>query len=353
MSENNDSDNLEGRGDEGGNQSQVAQPQSLVLSPEALRAIISSAVNAALANLNLNGAQQQSAPTPAFEHYSSSCTREKRTKGTCFKCNDPGHQLRDCPEKKSTNFAAGTTKHLSTVEVKICDHEFSALIDSGCTANIVREVVPRLLNIEVERNNEVYTGLGSGSIRSCGRFQVTVSIRDEFYDIPFSVVPYSAIPHDVIIGEPFFTMATVSFGPNGTQIKMVVELEPEVKGEILNITLEPQQSCVPQVNTGLKAEDHNQLDQLLQKYKEKLQHPEPTVKAEARITLSEEKEIIHQPRRRWADNGIALNYLGRLGADNSCRNVQQNREKLADYFISDNGSVTWQWQHVRRGRVTI
>ncbi|GLV40959.1 hypothetical protein CBL_08533 [Carabus blaptoides fortunei] len=55
-------DNLESRGDEGSNQSQVAQPRSLVLSPEALQAIISSA---ALANLNLNGAQQQSAPAPA------------------------------------------------------------------------------------------------------------------------------------------------------------------------------------------------------------------------------------------------------------------------------------------------
>ncbi|GLV61238.1 hypothetical protein CBL_21067, partial [Carabus blaptoides fortunei] len=58
-------DNLESRGDEGSNQSQVAQPRSLVLSPEALQAIISSAVSAALANLNLNGAQQQSAPAPA------------------------------------------------------------------------------------------------------------------------------------------------------------------------------------------------------------------------------------------------------------------------------------------------
>ncbi|GLV32919.1 hypothetical protein CBL_20068 [Carabus blaptoides fortunei] len=319
------------RGDEGGNQSQVAQPQSLVLSPETLQAIISSFVCAALANLNLNGAQQQSAPTPAVrlsdrieilqknhkvseatalllatnklkdrarEWYNSQAvlvelpwaqlklksqnfktteelfamksytdelptpsshnsakgikkpdksekhpaTKTELNQVRCYNCNQFGHYSSSC--------TPGTTNHLSTVEVKIRDHEFSALIDSGCTANIVREVVPKLLNIEVEPNNEVYMGLGS------------------------SIVPDSAIPHDVIIGEPFFTMATVSFGPNGTQIKkMVVELESEVRGEILNITLEPQQSCVPKVNMELKAEDHNRLDQLLQK----LQHPEPTV----------------------------------------------------------------------------
>ncbi|XP_067210957.1 uncharacterized protein [Linepithema humile] len=46
-----------------------------------------------------------------------------------------------------------------------------------------------------------------------------------------------------------------------------------------------------------------------------------------------------------------LRSVGRLGSNNPSRTVKEARDKLADYLISVEGSVPWQWEYVRQGNV--
>ncbi|XP_067203329.1 uncharacterized protein [Linepithema humile] len=46
-----------------------------------------------------------------------------------------------------------------------------------------------------------------------------------------------------------------------------------------------------------------------------------------------------------------LRSVGRLGSNNPSRTAKEARDKLADYLISVEGSVPWQWEYVRQGNV--
>lgn len=53
----------------------------------------------------------------------------------------------------------------------------------------------------------------------------------------------------------------------------------------------------------------------------------------------------------WNERATSLVSVRRLGSNNASRNVQAMRDILAEYFISDIGSVPWQWTHILRGTV--
>ncbi|GLV37936.1 hypothetical protein CBL_06362 [Carabus blaptoides fortunei] len=171
--------------------------------------------------------------------------RSERAKGACFHCNELGHQQRDCPKKKAKEASFASPLHVAelvcTTSLKIEEHNFRVLADTGSSVNIVREGVAKLARLPVQPNREVYTGLGNTSIHSCGQIQAITCIENEIYDINFSVVPDSATRHDVFIGKLFFRTANVTIGLGGMKIvKLPPSPDPSPWNEILNISTEPQ-----------------------------------------------------------------------------------------------------------------
>ncbi|KAJ8967937.1 hypothetical protein NQ317_000816 [Molorchus minor] len=51
----------------------------------------------------------------------------------------------------------------------------------------------------------------------------------------------------------------------------------------------------------------------------------------------------------WHNLPCNLPSVGRLGSNNPSRSLQAKRNILAEYFISQEGCVPWQWEYVLRG----
>ncbi|XP_018372879.1 PREDICTED: putative nuclease HARBI1 [Trachymyrmex cornetzi] len=79
-------------------------------------------------------------------------------------------------------------------------------------------------------------------------------------------------------------------------------------------------------------------------------------------------EDIPQHERRYVVTGVSeyidengvllhkdipcdLRSIGRLGSNNPSKTVKEARDELADYFVSVEGALPWQWEYVRQGNV--
>ncbi|GLV46139.1 hypothetical protein CBL_05200 [Carabus blaptoides fortunei] len=222
------------------------------------------------------------------------------------------NKKRNCPKKKEkpesrdVNLTQTRSRHIPSVRVAFSQHEFNALVDSGSSANIIRQHVAKKTNLKIEPDHQVYTGLGMSSVHSLGQAQVTVCVENESYNLNFSVVPDSTVLHDVILGEPFFHVAVVSFGPNGMKIsKWPDEIQAEMN-EILQI--EGQQPGPPlMVNPNINPKNELQLFNMLSEYEDTLQEPEPvqpkkrirrTVVTDENNTIAVLAEVAHNRQQK-------------------------------------------------------
>ncbi|KAJ8926233.1 hypothetical protein NQ314_021421 [Rhamnusium bicolor] len=51
----------------------------------------------------------------------------------------------------------------------------------------------------------------------------------------------------------------------------------------------------------------------------------------------------------WREVSCNLRSVGRLGANNATRGAIEARNNLANYFVSNEGSVPWQWDYILKG----
>lgn len=51
----------------------------------------------------------------------------------------------------------------------------------------------------------------------------------------------------------------------------------------------------------------------------------------------------------WRNEGDSLNSIQRVGSNNSARKVQEIRDTLAKYFLSNEGGVSWQYDRIKIG----
>lgn len=237
-------------------------------------------------------------------HYSSSCPEPRRPNRNCFVCGDANHQARNCSQKNGQNGNAvniTTEVKKPTPYINVCVEglESIALVDSGSSTNIMRENLAQKWNLKLTKDNRVYTGLGRANVQSLGCVNVGVTINNASYNVQFTVMPNYAIRRDMILGEPFFNDALVTFGPRGmTVTKTRREKEPEVNEELEILQIDIEQNTPTYIcNLNTTNVQRIRLDNLLGEYSKNLQEAEPSEEMSMKIQVTCDKPITHRPRR--------------------------------------------------------
>lgn len=177
---------------------------------------------------------------------------------------------------------------------------YPALIDSGSAVNLKCLSVAEKLKEQIMPDLQTLVGLGRSSLRSLGKITKKVEIAAEEYHLEFSVLDDPTMSHKLILGEPFFVHDAVNSGPKGIQLeKLQKQTVSEVNcvDALMNIQIDVvNESVYENVIATIGTSDRQRLDDLIDKYTVKLQHPEPTVQMEAHMEITEQNKIVHRPR---------------------------------------------------------
>lgn len=246
------------------------------------------------------------------EHEVKSCPNaDKGPK--CFKCNQFGHIASKCSqdekrESKTTTVNWVTSTDDKCVPVDIAGARYSALIDTGSDASLMRDDVYEKIGRPVmDRTTRTLTGLGNISIQPKGVLRLKLSLSDREYEVEVLVIPTSAMTPDVLLGRDFLCQTEVIIQKGRIEVKPTnddvidgqhQELSPSTVQDGRNDLEEYEGlaaiSCFTVDEINVAEPYRSQIKALVAGYQPK-EDVQTTV--ETRIILKDEEPVCSRPRR--------------------------------------------------------
>lgn len=225
----------------------------------------------------------------------------------CFACNQFGHRSNACPNKeKKVMMSSSKTVGDMYKTIKINDCVVSALIDTGCDLNLIREDAAKCFNIQVEDERRVLGGLGGKQSTTIGSFMAKVTIDDAEFETKFFIVENNAMAMLAIVGKELMTEAEVNIRNNMVFFKRAKEeINYLMNIRVEEINAESEQNVPPAVrslieNYSPKTTSHGDIE-----LKIHLTDEIPVYYRPRRLTHGE-KEIVEKQMEEWLANGTVI-----------------------------------------------
>lgn len=256
-------------------------------------------------------------------HKSKDC--KSKSLGTkCFKCNRFGHVAINCNEGLADNgnksmvaTSATDVNNIVTSSgnrvykiVKVRGVNVSALIDSGCEVNLIREDVYRQMDLPELKTMQIISlrGFGNGEVISLGCFETVVEIDNEELKLELHVVSSSAMPMVMIIGNNILEQAELTLKKDEVIISKIkrdvflgqIEVTPESEVDLSHIANKSIKSEVAELLTSYKPEKTKDTDIMMTIV---VKEERPIYSRPRRLPPSE-NEIVERQVEEWIRHGI-------------------------------------------------
>lgn len=67
-------------------------------------------------------------------------------------------------------------------------------------------------------------------------------------------------------------------------------------------------------------------------------------------TILDNSDFVEGSWRQATQNDQSLTPVGRIGSNRSSKEAYEQRDRIADYLVSSEGSVPWQIKYINRGK---
>lgn len=239
-------------------------------------------------------------------HISAKCPR-KGDGEKCFACNEFGHRSTVCPTREK-KVMLSKTKLVGDMykTVKINDCVISALIDTGCDLNLIREDAAKCFEIPCVEDASLLSGLGGKQTTTVGSFMAKVKIDGAMFESKFYVVEKGAMSMLAIIGKDLMAEAEVNIKNNVVIFKRATEDE----NFLMNIQDE-----------GVTGDSGSEIPAAVQKMVRNYKpNKTKTTSIELKVQLTDdipvnlrprrlayaEKEIVEKQVAEWIRDGVAI-----------------------------------------------
>ncbi|XP_067641958.1 uncharacterized protein [Eurosta solidaginis] len=169
-------------------------------------------------------------------HLAAQCTKKEFK---CFKCNESGHRSFECkgkgskPIKKEPSsvntlgdeifqpFVSSVRDELHFKTIQVDEFKFEALIDSGCSLNLMRYDTLLMSGCKTKLNNDkrrLYTACAN-VIETIGSFDTFIKVDDLVIDVTFHVVREQDIQFAGMIGKAILKRVDIVLTENEVVFK--------------------------------------------------------------------------------------------------------------------------------------
>lgn len=253
-------------------------------------------------------------------HKSKDC--KSKSLGTkCFKCNQFGHVAINYSEGQSNNKSVVVT---STADVnsivtstgnrvykivKINGVSISALLDTGCEVNLIREDVYKQIGLPALKIMRIsFRGFGGSGVTSLGCFETVLQIDDKELKLELHVVPNYAMPMAIIIGSNILEQAELLLKRDEVIVSKIlydvfltqIEVTPDPEIDLSHITDKSIKSEVARLVTFYKPVKTKATDITMTIVVKK---ERPIYNRPRRLPLPE-REIVEKQVEEWLRDGI-------------------------------------------------
>lgn len=135
-------------------------------------------------------------------HRSNEC-KSKKDGAKCLKCNNLGNKSFECRKKqnsqdKTTSSTDNAKVHKIEVEysenmnktMTIQNAELTALVDTGCSVNLIREDVLPSIGLIIQENTDItLNGFGGSKVKALAKFEYEVKVYNEKFSCVMYIVP--------------------------------------------------------------------------------------------------------------------------------------------------------------------
>lgn len=244
----------------------------------------------------------------------SKCVKPRRERGSCYNCGSVEHFKSNCP-KNYQESAINNRNHLVEqsegnqlvpayyLEIHLELGKVNAIIDTGSPISLICEsVVTDKIKIEPYLETKEFKGVNGSKVEIRGKLNQKMLIDNHEINVQFYVVPINTMSQICLLGRDFIANPdlNVILTKNDVIVKYI-EIEPDVKDEILNInTVEETESILNiKVNNDLKWKVKEELINTLKNcYVEPDKPKEPETKMELQIRIKTDHQPFYvNPRR--------------------------------------------------------
>ncbi|XP_039969023.1 uncharacterized protein LOC120780851 [Bactrocera tryoni] len=275
-----------------------------------------------------------------FSHVAKEC---KHKQFKCFKCQQMGHRSFECKAQQgaSTKREQGHVNSIGEVskanlklkQIKICNVDAWALIDTGCSLCLMRcDTFSKLdKSIKLTPEQRQLFGIGAAKISTMGSFEAMVLIDNSPVNLTFHVVETGDISYEVILGNSILKHFDMMVRDDGVEFKRRVITQSSYKSDGAKNDVSKDDDPMTNIflnkcfNIDFKETDYdlshlkNQLAstvrQMIEQYEPK-KDDNPLVNM--KIVLTDEVPVYQPPRRvsyeeqkviekqveQWLDEGI-------------------------------------------------
>lgn len=246
------------------------------------------------------------------EHEVKNCSNtDKGPK--CFKCNQFGHIAPKCPQARKKESKTADVNWVTSVDnrcvpVDVAGSRYSALIDTGSDASLMREdVYEKIGKPVIGHTTRTLTGLGNTSVQPKGALRLKLSLDDREYEVEMLVVPTSTMTPDILLGRDFLCRTEVIIQKGRIEVKPAngsvtpgqhQELYPSAYQDKRNDLTEYEGlaaiNCITMDEIDIAEPYRSQIEALVAGYQPKEDVP---TAIETRIILKDEEPVYSRPRR--------------------------------------------------------
>lgn len=179
----------------------------------------------------------------------NACSKPRRPKGSCFKCDSMEHQSQTCPTRRKEEVPDNTTHLLGLANEVVPSYQIEAkvdignkyislnpILDTGSPISLIRENLVQNMTLD-SCSSLNYEGINKSKLKILGVVNVGIVIEDEYFRICLNVVTSDTMQYDCLLGRNFTANPRIKLTFSDTLELEIVNTNVEQKTEENNIFL--------------------------------------------------------------------------------------------------------------------